>query len=448
MLVQEKMHKDIEAIKAKMWNEVSTDLAKRMEKRKYTAKACKERFEGLIDGSALTPLELDSDQDGRDNIRQARIANAKRDRDDHYYALQYAHNQHLAVLAAAKNNKGKKKGTYAEELKKRQDEKAAMERIRKEQRMEADKVRQTEMDEKQRLKDMKLWPDELANAEYEALDTFLHRKPGASANEAKLERRRSTIHLVDDVIDLVNTPGGEDDEDASARAHHLFTAISDQLSFNLGILSNLVPDPLRPVVKKKPIPIFGLKATPGSIPITRESLLNSRSIMPPDELEILFKERNLPRRSLTESQPQMVARLAFEDEALNQAGLLRLLSKYFDKGKSSKEDLIQRLQIHDVNNCDSLLGSSSDDIEFMMGYEGYKGEFRYLIDIYSGAVVGMAPPSSPMPCYDDDDEIDSVMAMDNGQPGEFVDYDSRDGYGLLAAMAEASGTSVEDTAVL
>ncbi|GAB7362047.1 hypothetical protein MBLNU230_g2081t1 [Neophaeotheca triangularis] len=450
MLVQDKLHKEIEAIKARMWKEVSTDLAKRMERRKYTAKACQERFEGLVDGSALTPIELDSDQEGRDVLRQTRITEAKRIRDDHYYDLHCAHNQQLADIAAAKSKKGSKKHEYLAEIKKRQDEKAAMERV-KQERKESQRAKQELLEEKQRCKDEQQWPEMLLNAELEALDDLLRRPAGTSAKEAKLERRQSSVNLSDDTIDLASSLAGEDEDDAIARAQILSRIVCDQLSRSLGLVHNLAISPL-PIVQKKPAPTFGLKATPGSIPISRESLLNPRSIMPADELEILFKERNLPRRSKTETQPQMVARLAFEDEALTQRGLLDLLAKYFDKGKAGKDNLIWRLQNYDVNNCEStLLGSSSDDIGFMLGYEGYTGEFRYLVDIYSGAIVGMAAPSSPFPNYSDDDD-DVVMGRqitvikdEEDATDDTAASFLEEGYGLLAAIAGTCEAGGNDT---
>merc|ERR1739841_233234 len=70
--------------------------------------------------------------------------------------------------------------------------------------------------------------------------------------------------------------------------------------------------------------------------VTKETLLNARSIMSDAELNALLFERGMPRRGLDESHPEVVARLAEADEAATTVELTKLLSKYFDKGKGSK----------------------------------------------------------------------------------------------------------------
>ena len=49
-IVQEKLDYEIQKLKAKYWKDVSAKLTDRLQRKKYTAKACKERFTGLLDG--------------------------------------------------------------------------------------------------------------------------------------------------------------------------------------------------------------------------------------------------------------------------------------------------------------------------------------------------------------------------------------------------------------
>ncbi|MGG6495380.1 UNVERIFIED_CONTAM: hypothetical protein NY603_20895, partial [Bacteroidetes bacterium 56_B9] len=61
--------------------EVSIYLAEKTVKRKYTANACQERYEALKNGTALLPIELDDDQEGRRLLREERIIAAQARRD-------------------------------------------------------------------------------------------------------------------------------------------------------------------------------------------------------------------------------------------------------------------------------------------------------------------------------------------------------------------------------
>lgn len=68
---------DIAKFRARKWKEVSSLMARQLRVRKYTAKACEERFAAVENGQALVPIEIDSDQEGRARIRAERIAAAK-----------------------------------------------------------------------------------------------------------------------------------------------------------------------------------------------------------------------------------------------------------------------------------------------------------------------------------------------------------------------------------
>ena len=75
--IDQKLEREIARVRARRWGQVASHVADLMQKRKYTSKACKERFDGLLDGTALKPIELDSDQGGRAEMRINRIANNK-----------------------------------------------------------------------------------------------------------------------------------------------------------------------------------------------------------------------------------------------------------------------------------------------------------------------------------------------------------------------------------
>lgn len=72
--IVERLHKEeLIKLEGKKWQAVSTHIAKRMDKKKYSAQACRERYTGLNDGTALLPIELDTEQEGRKALRETRI---------------------------------------------------------------------------------------------------------------------------------------------------------------------------------------------------------------------------------------------------------------------------------------------------------------------------------------------------------------------------------------
>ena len=99
------------------------------------------------------------------------------------------------------------------------------------------------------------------------------------------------------------------------------------------------------------------------------------------ELEVLLFERDLPRRGVTETHPQIVARLAAADGALNNITLNNLLKKHFVGTKGNMEVRIHRLQQCDADaSAAGQNGFKSTDPNFKASYEGYGGEYDGLTD--------------------------------------------------------------------
>ena len=109
--------------------------------------------------------------------------------------------------------------------------------------------------------------------------------------------------------------------------------------------------------------------------VSKQTLLNPRSILSFEELDILLAKRDLPRRGADETHPEIVARLAAADMALDVYGLDALLQAEFIALKGSRAVKAARLQKHDASQSETgRRGVESTDLEFKKSYEGYDGK--------------------------------------------------------------------------
>lgn len=351
-------------------------MAEGLGEKKYTAKACKERWESLEDGSALIPIELDMDQEGRTALREHRWGEARRRRE---------------AAKAAKEWKLGEKG------RKQAEKRAGLE--------QRERVRQAEKDRKQEEKD----EDERIKAEQRAA---LERKRAAQRaveesikrdHEAKrIERKNADamhIHFTGKKIngrrgDNLIKAAGEDDtmygSDSDVETPDLvfdgeeaepdMPDLTDAEETSASEDENGEHKVKRPRSAKPTRRSQRVVKTPKTR-VTLETLANPRSIMGHSELDRVLAIRNLPRRAGDESHAEVVARLAAADKQEGTATVRQLLRQNFDRRKSNRETLIRRLQEYDA--ADSELGKqgvTATDSEFKRGYEGYQGKFAFALE--------------------------------------------------------------------
>lgn len=124
---------------------------------------------------------------------------------------------------------------------------------------------------------------------------------------------------------------------------------------------------------------FPMKMHPSMV--TKKLLLNARSILSGIELDVLPFKRGLPRRSLRETNPEVVARLTAAESALSTSDLNDLFGTYFGKGKGKRLAKIAHLQEYDA--AKSLAGSNGNQSTgsyFIESYAGYEGAFGGLTE--------------------------------------------------------------------
>lgn len=114
--------------------------------------------------------------------------------------------------------------------------------------------------------------------------------------------------------------------------------------------------------------------------VTKETLLNPRSVMNDEELGIILSTRGLLPRKPNESHPQIVARLAAADKALGSGILNSFLKERFKSIRGKHEERVRRLQESEAeDSVAGQIGAKSTSLEFKQSYEGYSGEYAGLI---------------------------------------------------------------------
>lgn len=147
----------------------------------------------------------------------------------------------------------------------------------------------------------------------------------------------------------------------------------------LSSVSNTVKS--SPSKKKSPPKPAPIKDGSNAV-VTEETMFNPRTVMARNELDLICFARGIDRLSATkESHPQLVARLNAIDEALSRQELDDLLRLATEGTHGNRLAKIERLQKFDASkSIAGGMGLDSHDLDHMRQYEGFRGEFKYLLD--------------------------------------------------------------------
>ena len=346
--VEKKFEQELLKLQQKKWKDIAAHLADRLREKKYTANACQERFEGLLDGTALIPIELDPDQESRAVMRENRIADAK-------------HRRAEAAEAARR----------AEEAQRNKAEEHNARKTRKRlARLEEKRAKEAAEAEDQRIKAERLQGKAEAKAKKEAA---LQRAREEAAEKKKIILAENRLYHHFTGRYLKRLQGNKrkadynDDEDESD-AQFTDSDLEEDYESDAGVEIHRTTTG-RTIKEKAPR-------------VTKDTLLNPRSVMNDHELQVLLSERGLRPRGENESHAQVVARLAAADWKLDNATLNGLLKEHFVGVKGNLGVRIRRLQECDGDYKSALgqAGTKSTALDFKKGYEGYKGKYEDLID--------------------------------------------------------------------
>jgi hypothetical protein len=353
--IDAKIDKEIAKLRDKKWQQVATHVADLIQKKKYTQRLCRERYDALMDGTALTPIELDSDEEGRAELRTTRIATNKRLREEAAVAQELEEQQRLAARIAKKEARA---ANVVVRITKAQQKKLDEEKISnmRKQSIAARKAQKAIMANwvAYMKVDMR-WATRKQNVERRVTNRLLglplsyrpSRYNRADEEEAEVEAV-ATIHVPDDPeeVDVAAEDDDKLNDDVStvAASSRCGSVDDNPTPHKKQRTSCSLPSPARSSKSVSPKHI-----SPGEATVTDKTRASPRSVMTVEELNVVLASRDLPRASDSETHEQVVARLCEEDTLSTQQALRTALKASGLSAGGKKVALIERLQMYDAS---------------------------------------------------------------------------------------------------
>jgi hypothetical protein len=368
--IDKNIEKEIAKLQNKKWAQVASHFAELISKKKYTAKLCRERYDSLMDGSAIKPIELDSDQEGRAEMRRTRITTNKRLRED-AAAAQELEEERKAMRIAAK--KQARAANVVVRITKAQQKKINDEKIAKMKKESAEQRKTV----KQRIRQWNAynrvegsWLSRKQHAERilqnKLLGLALSYRPSRTKRiqaeepeeeeEEEEEEEQEELDELDSEEDEV-----EDEEDTIVVAH-----VKRKRTRSSGSVSDN-PAPRKknagtksPVIGTRTSPRLSKSASPkqvaiGEAPVTDEVRASPRFDMTIADINDAFSVRDLPKVSGNETREQAVARLEMSDQLVTTQDLKSYLKAHgLNANGKSKGELIRRLQAYEGEEKESI----------------------------------------------------------------------------------------------
>lgn len=361
--VGKRIQAEIAKLEARKWSEISKSLASKMSERKYTDKACKERFDGLLDGTALIPIELDPDKEGRRILRDARHADARRARAEAEAAaidaLEALRQERVHKKAKKMEIKLARKAQIEANKAEQEQDRQLKRQVANNKALAVSKRRQMQLEEKQKRAEW--WKTrEMENLVYAYYTGKVLQRKHRNAIKNGVEEEE---FLSDDEEEQLDDPYLPEGQQRGGKKTAKKPAIVKVGRPKSGRASR---------TKKDTVP---------EVRVSKQTLLNPRSIMTLEELELLLVQRDLPRRTPEETHPHLVARLAAADKVLEIKEIDALLQAHFVRLKGNHPEKEARLQQADANTSKAGKdGVMATDLEFKKGYEGYSGKAARFIE--------------------------------------------------------------------
>ncbi|KAI5360796.1 hypothetical protein Slin15195_G087120 [Septoria linicola] len=405
--VDKKFDLAFKRLKDKQWKEVSVYLAEKTNKRKYTAKACFERFTALIDGTALLPIELDDDQPGRRKLREARIAAAKARR-----AAAEQERKDIEAARLARNEVRKQEKIDAvnrrqQEMLRKEDERKERRRRKEEKKAEQVRARVARETYLEQMRVEREWEMEKVRVEKMIYKQITGKELfGKAAPRERSRRKRQQGVTMDweeeeeDLDEIMDSASDADDDAgdidradsvanfepkrkkktvAKKRAQPVRKARAKEVTAKTHSVASTAE------ADDEEVSDAALEGEQGPVraTVTRETLLNPRSVLNSGELKVIICRRDIePHWQEGETHAEVVARIAEFYESLKVDQLKELCKQAEVPPPRRKQDMIHALALADaeLSFAGKELHLKSTDIEFMMSYEGYEGEFKKFLD--------------------------------------------------------------------
>ncbi|KAK0779180.1 hypothetical protein LTR02_009217 [Friedmanniomyces endolithicus] len=325
--LEDKFEADMEKLIEKKWVEVAATLALRINKKKYSSRACRERFEGLENGTALLPIELDKDQEGRKRLREERMAAAKHRRATAIADARREEEEKIARLEVKKTEALEKRQAVILLAEKRAAENAKQDGMRKKRAEDRDRMRLA-----------KRTAEAQASAELKWKTT--QRVAEKTLWEEMVGKNWRSRTMQDPDGSAVGDADAEDDSDASEGSD---AEVSDKahkhhrgLLGGFSLMQDYVPKP----ENTTPTPAKVEKAPTAAL-VTAETMADPRSDLAVEDLNAILRVRGLPAKNAEESRFQAIARLCAADKDMSTADLHDTLRRYFIKIKGTRQEKLR-----------------------------------------------------------------------------------------------------------
>lgn len=349
-VADEKFKVELEKLEQKRWAWTAQALNKRLPRQRYSAKACRQRFEALKDGTARCPPELDPNPAARALEREARIAA--------YKLRKEAEAQRDA--AQAKEKKRSKKDNTAQKVAAR-ERKEAQDALKAQKKQEKEEYRQSLQNTITLARQRKQEALDTARAERDYNDmknkffTLIHNQLKKEVAALKKRKEKNGGVIPDPEIEVVHEPKSRytykntaeqiRDEDLDATE-----AAIDARSHKFdGVV--------------KPVGTVATQTTPNSEPSAFTANFNAhqRSTTVPDgfpqeprswcaidELHNILRARGMLLNRMKETKAVILSRLNNEDRIISVQQLRELLKARNEDSSGTKDELMRRLSIADA----------------------------------------------------------------------------------------------------
>jgi hypothetical protein len=359
--IEKNIDKEIAKLQNKKWTQVASHFAELVQRKKYTPRLCRERYDALMDGSALKPIELDSDQEGRTEMRRTRISTNKRLREEAAAAQEFEEERKAAALAAKKQAKAANvviRITKAQKKKIEEEKVARMKKDSAEQRKTV-KTRTRQWNAYNRVETA--WLSRKQQAERilqnKLLGLALSYRPSRS-KRIQVEEEESEEEEAEESEEEVE----EDDEDNIVVAHvtRKHARTSGSISDNPAPRKKKTAT-VSPVTGSRTSPRLSKSASPkhigiGEALVTDETRASPRYNMTEADLNYAFSVRDLLKTSGQETREQAVARLEEEDQMATAQKIKEVLKAHgLSANAKSKADLVKRLQVYEGEEKESIV---------------------------------------------------------------------------------------------
>jgi hypothetical protein len=365
--IDKNIEKEIAKLQNKKWAQVASHFAELISKKKYTAKLCRERYDSLMDGSAIKPIELDSDQEGRAEMRRTRITTNKRLREEAAAAQELEEERKAMRIAAKKQARAANvvvRITKAQQKKINDEKIAKMKKDSAEQRKTV-KLRIREWNAYNRVEAS--WLSRKQHAERILQNKLLglalsYRPPRTKRIQAEPQYEEEEEEEEDQ-----EEQGSEDDEAEDEEDTIVVTHVKRKHTRSSGSVSDNPAPRKKKAGTKSPVngtrtsPRLSKSASPkqvaiGESPVTDEVRASPRFNMTIADINDAFSVRDIPKVSGNETREQAVARLEMSDQLATTQDLKSYLKAHgLNANGKSKADLIRRLQVYEGEEKESIV---------------------------------------------------------------------------------------------